>query len=155
VTQVSGSSKEDWVIDTCVVAETNKPSSPYFWDAMRLLMNVAENYSLAVDYENEIYKEYEPHMPFNSFARQWWIMMLSRAKVEFRSSGVPHSVRHHLVKKLKFDSDDLKFVGVAYRTSRKRLVSRDSDYNADIVKCLNDLLGVTYLDIPTACSNCS
>jgi len=145
---------DTWVIDTTVIAATNNTSGTHFWDAMTLLMNIEKNQMVAVDHNCAIFKEYEPYMPIGSFARQWWIQLNTKGKVWFYSSRVPNSVRRELIDILKFDCDDLKFVGVANNTSSKRLVSQDSDYNPDVVSCLRGRLNIIFYDIPTACLNC-
>ncbi len=137
------------------MAETNKPYSDQYMDAMTLLSLIARNHKIAVDAGDEIFEEYEPHMPFGSYAREWWIHLAQFQKISFFSSHVPRAVENRLIGRLKFDSDDLKFVGVASRTSTRQLVSKDSeDYDQDVVDCLKERLGINFYDIPTACSAC-
>ena len=102
-----------------------------------------------------IYNEYKPHMPFRSFARQWWIRLGQFGKVSYLPSNIPKSVEKRLIDILEFDSDDIKFVGVAHRASSHRLVSKDSGYTPPIVDCLRQKLGMMFYDIPSACAECS
>ena len=146
--------RDDWVVDTCVIEETNKPFEPHYMDAMTLLTSIAKHYWIAVDVGDEIYNEYNPYMPWGSFARQWWIKITGTGKVSFLASTLPKKVKNHLVNDLKFDNDDIKFVGVAHRTVSRKLISKDSDYHPSIVKCLKDDLNITHYDIPTACAEC-
>ena len=144
----------DWVVDTCVIAATNNPYDSDYWDSMSLLVSIANGHSIAVDSNGEIYNEYDPHMPFDSFARQWWIKITGFAKIRFLSSTLPASVEKHLLDALAFHDDDIKFVSVAHRTGSRRLVSKDSDYNPRVVECLKDELSITFYDVASARAIC-
>ena len=144
----------DWVVDTWVIAKTLEPHSPEYMDSMTLLTSIASDHSIALDVEGKIYEEYDPYMPFDSFARQWWIKIAGFGKVTFFPSKLPASVERRLLDSLAFHNDDIKFVGVAHRTVSRRLVSNDSDYKPSVVECLKADLGITYHDVASACAEC-
>ena len=146
--------RSDWVVDTWVIATTNDPFASAFLNSIDLLISIAKNHSIALDDDGAIYAEYDPYMPARSFARQWWVLITGRAKVKFLSPKLPSSVERHLLDRLGFHNDDIKFVGVAHRTASRRLVSQDSDYNPQVVECLKDDLGITFHDVASACAEC-
>ena len=51
---------------------------------------------------------------------------------------------------MKFDRSDLPFVGVAYRSEDKLLVSEDSDYTPQVCNYLQQQLQIKVLSLPQA-----
>ena len=144
---------KQWVVDTWVLAKCNDTDCADCIDCMEFLMYVLRRGKLCLDSEGEIETEYDRHIKPRTPLFWWWQKMICQAG-HFCHWSNKLSVKHEnrLVNKLKFHNDDIKFVGVASRSTDKILVSGDSDYNQKVCECLRDNLGITVMNPVSALS---
>lgn len=141
---------KQWVIDTYVLYEAVNPDSKDFFTAQRLLMMVLGRHRLALDFDGVILAQYDrcikrtEREPGNLsiWLKQWIQRVRNRDVIHYYDGRVPNRHRKALLSApLKFDKDDLAFVGVAFRTPDKWLVSEDSDYTPAVKKYLTEKMG--------------
>lgn len=145
--------KKQWVVDTWVLATCNDTDCGDCVDCADFLTYLLRKGKLCLDPEGEIYSEYSVHIEPRSFVFQWWQKMIGEdGHLCSWSSKLQEKHKDRLVKKLNFDKDDIKFVGVASRSTDKLLVSGDSGYNPNVCQYLTDNLEITVLHPNTALS---
>jgi len=140
----------EWVIDTNVLVDADNVGN----DALDFMVQVKHRHQLVLDYEGEIRNEYQKQIMArkiapNGFVIKWLKYMNGRSdKIVFYSKTVRKQyAQKYLINKLNFDSNDLKFVGVASRSKDKCLVTEDcSDYDADVKDYLLSKLDITVFD---------
>lgn len=81
--------------------------------------------------------------------RNWLKRLRDRKAIIFRSGKLP-SIHKRTLLRMKFDRSDLPFVGVAYRSKDKLLVSEDSDYTQQVCDYLQQQLQVKVLSLSQA-----
>lgn len=146
-----------WVVDTWVLYRAAELS----FDAQELLLNILARHSLAFDDRGHIEDEYLRCMrrterevgtrAGSRFIKQWFDKLAERKKRYFYSGQLQARHRRAL-ERLRFDSSDMPFVAVCYRTPDKLLVSEDSDYNEAVKEYLNEEMGIQVLTIAEALS---
>ena len=98
--------------------------------------------------------EYSAYIKPRSFLFWWWHKIIGQTGHLCRWSN-KLSAKHEnkLINNLNFHNDDIKFVGVASRSTDKIIVSGDSDYNQKVCNYLRDSLGITVTHPASALSN--
>lgn len=144
---------KQWVVDTWVLAKCNNTDCGDCVDCMDFLMSVLRRGKLCLDHEEEIEAEYDGHIKPRTPLFWWWQKMIGQAGHFCRwSNKLPVKHENRLVNKLNFHNDDIKFVGVASRSTDKILVSGDSDYNQKVCEYLRNNLGITVMSPVSALS---
>ncbi len=129
-----------YTVDTGVLAWAADNECQNYLEAVSFLANVLDGNAVAVDYRGAIIDEYRRHS--QGYAKRWLAKALT--KLHFRDDQVPKRIRQHLLERLSFHNNDLKFVGVASRTKDKLLViGQDEDYSEPVKTYLTTNLGVT------------
>ena len=135
-----------WVVDTWVLAKCNDFSCDDCLDCVGFLSNVLINGKLCLDHENEIQDEYLGYIHPMTWLARWWQKMIGEVgHLAWESNKLSNSHSRHLKDKLFFDQNDIKFIGVASRTSDKIIVTGDSDFNENVCKYLSESLGINVL----------
>ena len=135
---------KQWVVDTWVLARCNDTNCGDCIDCMDFLTYLLRRGKLCLDHEGEIDSEYSVYIKPRSVLFWWWQRMIGQAGHLCRWSNKLSAIhRNRLINNLNFDNDDIKFVGVASRSTGKIIVSGDSDYNQKVCKYLRDNLGIT------------
>ena len=138
---------KQWVVDTWVLAKSNDADCADCIDCMDFLMHVLREGKLCLDFEEEIKAEYDRHIKPRTPIFWWWQKMIGQAgHLCFWSNKLSVKHENRLVNKLKFDNDDIKFVGVASRSTDKIIATGDSDYNQKVCEYLGDNLGITVMN---------
>jgi len=140
-----------WVLDTCVLVTASDTSYGHAClTASALLEAVGKACCLALDHEGEIRKEYSSNIRPQSHAAVWLAHMSQRQRLVFFTHRVPRRHARRLTE-LAFDTSDWKFVGVAWRTGARILVTEDSDFRrAEVSGYLQERMGLSLLQIPHA-----
>lgn len=134
---------KQWVVDTWVLEKCNDTDCVDCVDCIDFLTYIRRRGKLCLDHEKEIDSEYSTYIRPRTFLFQWWLKMTGEAGHLCRwSNKLPVKHKHKLVNNLNFDNDDIKFVGVASRSTDKIIVSGDSDYNQKVCQYLINNLGV-------------
>ena len=134
---------KQWVIDTWVLAKCCDCDSMEYMDCMSFMAMILENGTLCLDIEGDIEKEYDPYIKPRTYLSRWWERVVwEKHQVYFYSNKLKAKCEIYLIKKLGFDVDDIKFVGVASRTNDKLLMSGDSDYSEVVCAYLSGELGI-------------
>ncbi len=118
---------DEWVIDTQILEIASAGDDPLTLPAAALLHAILERHYLALDAEQEIFAEYSRHLRRGTLAAEWWRQLTLRGKLVSRSNKLTNAQRRALTR-LKFDTTDWKFVGVASRTPSRLLVAEESDH---------------------------
>lgn len=140
-----------WVVDTWVLEKCNEPADENCLVCVAFLSTFISKDKLCLDFEREIEREYWNYIQPGTWLSAWWEKMINeKGHLCHWSNHLPNRHSRHLLERLKFDNADIKFVGVAARSTDKLLVTGDSDYNSDICQYLNTNLGVTVLDSSVA-----
>jgi hypothetical protein len=140
-----------WVVDTCVIESSNNSYCTEYIDCVSLLMRIKDSDGICLDAYGEIENEYEPYLRTPLTQKWWQIMRFTQGKV--------YTCSHHLynrhVKKLdemKFHDDDLKFVGTAFNSPDRKIITHDSDYRPEIVDYLSKNCNIDVIH-PCRCYN--
>lgn len=141
-----------WVLDTWVLATASDPHNSKALDALSLLNEILHKHSVVLDIEGEILNEYKRHLyvSHQTHVKQWWTQMQLKGKYSFVTSKLNQRPKHHLLNKLSFHSDDIKFVGVASNSKDKLLVSEDSHYTPEVRQYVYKSLRVHVMDLSEA-----
>ena len=129
---------KEWTIDTWVLYRAEED-----WNALTLLVLIAEHHCILFDQEGHIAREYESCLQRTGslVLRNWLKRLRDRKAIIFRSGKLP-SVHERALLRMNFDRSDLPFVSVAYRSKDKLLVSEDSDYTQQVCDYLQQQLQV-------------
>ena len=71
----------------------------------------------------------------------------------YQSNSLAGRHERRLLNNLNFDSDDIKFVGVASRSVDKIIVTGDSGYNQTVCRYLKDMVGIEVMNSSSALNN--
>lgn len=142
---------KEWVVDTWVLATCNDTDCDGCLDCLDFLANLLRKGKLCLDTEEDIDKEYDPYIKPRTYLFWWWNRMTGQVGHLCRKSNTLAG-RHErkLVNTLHFDSDDIKFVGVASKSRDKIIVSGDSDYNETVCSYLQGMLGIEVMNPSSA-----
>jgi hypothetical protein len=137
---------KEWTIDTWVLYWAEED-----WNALTLLVLIAEHHCILLDQEGHMAREYEICLQRTGslVLRNWLKRLRDRKAITFRSGKLP-SIHKRALLRMKFDRSDLPFVGVAYRSKDKLLVSEDSDYTPQVCNYLQQQLQIKVLSLPQA-----
>jgi len=145
----------DFVVDTWVLATCHESNSDDSLDAIGLLHALLNSHRIVLDLEGDIEREYKPYIWMGGkggIVSTWWRKMMRRGdKFYYLSNTVPSHHKSHLRDKLGFDSSDLKFVGVASRTTSGYLIAEESDYSQPVRDYIAADLNVTVLGLAECC----
>lgn len=145
---------KEWVVDTWVLATCHSVDCDDCLDCLKFLTNLESKGKLCLDHEGEIYKEYKPYIRPRTPVFWWWKRMTEQAgHFSFWSNSLTARHEMGLMGNLKFDNDDIKFVGVASRSKDKIIVSGDSGYNANVCGYLQRMLRIEVMHPSYASSN--
>jgi len=122
----------EWVVDTGILVTGSDAYNDLCIKALRLLDSILTSGYLALDHEDGIRDEYGPYVRPGTHAAMWWSQMARLGRFVFYSGKLPRRVSEQLTR-LKFDTDDWKFLGVASRTQSHFLVAEESDFWKDDV----------------------
>lgn len=138
---------KEWTIDTWVFYRADEGDI----DAAELLLSVARNHKIVLDYEGAIESEYSRFFKSakSRFIAECYKLLANRGAKVFYSGKLPQRHERALLR-LKFDRSDLPFVAVASKSKDKLLVSEDSDYTPIICDYLSRQLQVQVLKVAQA-----
>src|SRR5260370_19949340 len=120
-------------------------------ETLALLHEIKLHHKIALDHGRSILQEYFRNLNGGSHAGQWVRITLARAdKTMWRTGKVPHRHKQVLLTELAFDPSDIVFVGVAYQSSDRIIVTEDSDYSTAVKTYLSDEMGISVLSINEA-----
>jgi hypothetical protein len=146
-----------WVVDTWVLDEAVKIGSPNYISAQTFLMLVLDRHHLALDYNNVILTQYQhavgrcrsqPGRLPPEWLQKWIAEVIAKGNIYYHDGKVPNKHwKPLLAAPLAFDDDDETFVGVAYRTPDKLLVSEESDYSDEVKQYLSEETGIQVLTV--------
>lgn len=135
---------KQWVVDTWVLEKCNDTDHSDCIDCIDFLTYLLRKGKLCLDSEEEIETEYSGHIKPRTFLFQWWSKIIGEAGHTSRwSNKLPSKHQNKLLNKLSFHDDDIKFVGVASRSTDKIVVTGDSDYTNTVRTYLKNELGIT------------
>jgi hypothetical protein len=137
----------EWTIDTWVLYEADRGD----FDALDFLLAVLRHHKVVFDHERHIEQEYQRCLKRtrNRYLEEWFKRLIARRARVFYSSKLPNGHRKTLLR-MGFDRADLPFVGAAFRSKDKLLVSQDSDYTEQVCDYLQQHLRVKILSLPHA-----
>jgi len=137
----------EWTIDTWVLYKVGEGD----FDALDFLLAVLRHHKVVFDHERHIEQEYQRCLKRtrNRHLEEWFKRLIARRKRVFYSCRLPNRYEQALIG-MKFDRSDLPFVGVAYRSKDKLLVSEDSDYTQQVCDYLQQQLQVKVLSLSQA-----
>ena len=129
----------EWTIDTWVLYKVDEGN----FDALDFLLAVLRHHKVVFDHERHIEQEYQRCLKRtrNRYLEEWFKRLIARKARVFYSSKLPNRHEKALLG-MNFDRSDLPFVGVAYRSKDKLLVSEDSDYTQKVCDYLQQQLQV-------------
>lgn len=139
-----------WTLDCWVLANCNDCACDEYMNCISLLIKIKERDGICLDDLGEIYKEYTKHLLPRTFISKWW-------KVISRSTGKIHSCSSHLpsrygnkLNSMRFDSDDIKYVGTAFNSPDRKLVAGESDYSTEVRDYLSNSCNIEVIH-PSKC----
>lgn len=145
---------KEWVVDTWVLATCHDTDCGDCIDCLGFLTNLEREGKLCLDHEGDIFEEYKPYIKPRTPVFWWWYKMIGQVgHLCYQSNSLAGKHERRLVKNLNFDSDDIKFVGVASRSGDKIIVSGDSGYNANVCRYLQGMLGIEVMHPRFASNN--
>jgi len=141
----------EFVLDTCSIKIAENPCNPRSLETLALLHEIKSHHKIALDHGRSILREYFRNLDGNSHAGQWVKITIARAdKTMWRAGKVPQRHSQVLLMELKFDPSDIVFVGVAYETPDRVIVTEDSDYSTPVRNYLLSEMGINVLSIGEA-----
>jgi len=137
----------EWTIDTWVLYEVDRGD----FDAFAFLIDVLRHHKVVFDHERHIEREYQRCLKRtrNRHLEEWFKRLIARQARVFYSGRLPNRHERALLR-MNFDRSDLPFVGVAYRSKDKLLVSEDSDYTQQVCDYLQQQFQVKVLSLSRA-----
>ena len=128
-------------------------------DAITLLTTVLQRHFVALDFEGHIVSEYERCInrttrewrdyPTHKLVREWLAAIIRRRAVYSYSSRLNAEHRRGL-ERLHFDTSDMPFVGLCYRTPDKLLIAEESDYTDLVKEFLRNEMGINVVTMAQA-----
>lgn len=141
---------DEWVVDTNILGIASAGNNPLSLAAVSLLHSILERHCLAVDPERQIIAEYTRYLSDWKHAAEWWRQLTLRRKLVFHSNKLTQTKKRAL-ERLKFDTTDWKFLGVALRTPAHLLVAEESDYwEPAVASYIQNDLGISLLRVQDA-----
>jgi hypothetical protein len=141
----------EFVLDTCSIKIAENPCNPRSLETLALLHEIKSHHKIALDHGRSILKEYFRNLNGNSHAGQWVRITVARAdKTMWRAGKVPQRHSQVLLAELKFDPSDIVFVGVAYETADRIIVTEDSDYSTEVRNYLSCEMGISVVSVSEA-----
>jgi hypothetical protein len=141
----------EFVLDTCSIKIAENPCNPRSLETLALLHEIRSHHKIALDHGRTILREYFRNLDGNSHAGQWVRITVARAdKTMWRAGKVPRRHSQVLLTELKFDPSDIVFVGVAYETVDRIIVTEDSDYSSEVRKYLSKEMGINVVSVSEA-----
>ena len=137
-----------WTVDTCVLVKCTDTNDMDCIVCSVFLGSIESRGKICLDLEGEIEHEYAPYIKSNPWLSMWW-RLISRqvGHISYRSNKLFNRHKRHLLERMDFHDDDIKFVGVASRSDDKIIVSGwDSDYCQEVCDYLKDEVGIVVVN---------
>ena len=141
----------EWTLDTCVLYQ----AADNDMNAIFLMLKIKEdNDKVILDLEKEIIKQYRNCLDRtrdkkgHDLLRKWFVILESKL-AKYVSSTLEDNHRKQLIE-LGFHRKDFPFVGACSKSSCKRIITNDSDYNDDVKEYLNSRMGIKVKPIPAS-----
>jgi predicted nucleic acid-binding protein len=123
-----------FIVDTNILVIAQDLNHENFHSAVRLIFTLYDKCN-KIGYNDKIMEEYRKHI-HAPFIQKWFTDNFRMNKFKYIHCS---NIEKPLLKKLKIDPDDIKFIEVAKSCPDKIIITEDSDFNVDVKSVLRDI----------------